>query len=208
MIPVHEPMTLLTDYLLGGLSATLSVRMLRRGPRASRAWWATALASCALAAFAGGTYHGFLPWIPEAVAATLWRVTMASIGVASFGAVLATAAGHLPVRSGTAIRIVASVKIVGYLAWAMLDPAFVVAIADYSLAFLFVLWAHLRSWRRRGDSSALTVATGVLVSFAAAGIQALGIAPHASFNHNDLYHLVQMLGTWLLYRGAVSPAEA
>lgn len=208
MIPVHEPMTLLTDYLLGGLSATLAVRMLRRGPRASRAWWATALASSALAAFAGGTYHGFLPWMPETVAAALWRVTMASIGVASFGAVLATSAGHLAVPSWTAIRAVASIKLATYLSWAMLDPAFLVAIADYSLAFLFVMWAHLRSWWRSGDRSALTVAMGVLVSFLAAGIQALGIAPHESFNHNDLYHVVQMLGTWLLYNGAVSAAEA
>jgi hypothetical protein len=36
---------------------------------------------------------------------------------------------------------------------------------------------------------------------AAALVQRSGFALHRHFNHNDLYHVVQMLGTWLLYRG-------
>ena len=43
---------------------------------------------------------------------------------------------------------------------------------------------------------------GVLVSFGAAGIQQSGIALHQHFNHNDIYHVVQMAGVYLLYRGA------
>jgi hypothetical protein len=42
---------------------------------------------------------------------------------------------------------------------------------------------------------------GVMVSFAAAGVQQSGFALHQHFNHNDLYHVIQMAGVYLLYRG-------
>ena len=203
MLAIHEPVTLLTDYLLGALSAGLAVQMARRGPRASRGWWASALACSAIAAFCGGTYHGLLPWMPPAISATLWKVTLAAIGGASLSAAVATASQHLPASSQAAVRWIAAIKLAAYLGWMLADPKFVFAIVDYSAAFLFVLGAHLWAWKRRADRSALVVAAGVLVSFLAAGIQAAGVAPHESFNHNDLYHVVQMLGTWLLYKGAV-----
>jgi hypothetical protein len=40
------------------------------------------------------------------------------------------------------------------------------------------------------------------VSLLAAGIQASGFAPHPRFNHNDLYHLIQIGAMLLLYSGA------
>ena len=45
-------------------------------------------------------------------------------------------------------------------------------------------------------------AGGVAVSFAGAAAQMSGFALHRHFNHNDLYHVIQMLGLWLLFRGA------
>jgi hypothetical protein len=42
-----------------------------------------------------------------------------------------------------------------------------------------------------------------LVSCLAAAVQFNGIALHQHFNHNDLYHVVQMGGMYLFYRGAL-----
>jgi hypothetical protein len=33
-------------------------------------------------------------------------------------------------------------------------------------------------------------------------VQATGLAPHPNFNHNDLYHVIQIAAMVLLYRGA------
>ncbi len=46
-------------------------------------------------------------------------------------------------------------------------------------------------------------AAGVAVSFAAAAVQQSGLALHRHFNHNDLYHVIQMGGLYLLYRGGL-----
>ena len=43
---------------------------------------------------------------------------------------------------------------------------------------------------------------GVVVAFTAAGIQQGELTLHRHFNHNDLYHLVQMGALYLFYRGA------
>ena len=203
---LHEPMTLVTDYALGALCVVLAMRMRSRGLPQNRSDWTAALFACAIAAFAGGTYHGFLPWIDGTVAAALWRLTLLAIGWAAYAAVVATCRAHLGGRQGIVIWV-ARAQFGIYALAAIGSGEFIVAIIDYSLAFLFVLAVHAWAWRKHTDRAALTVVGGVLVTFAAAGIQAAGIAPHRSFNHNDLYHVVQMAGTALLYRGALTSAR-
>ena len=41
------------------------------------------------------------------------------------------------------------------------------------------------------------------MSFLAAAVQVNEIALHQYVNHNDLYHLIQMSGMYLFYRGAL-----
>ncbi len=195
-------MTLVTDYALGLLCVALAWRLRRERPDPSRSSWAAALAACSVAAFAGGSHHGFLPFLGQRPAAALWWVTLASIGCAAFFATVASARAHLSARWRRRAEIAGSLKLAAYLLLTLKTTAFLLAIIDYSLAFGFVLALHARSWRRTGEASARWIVLGVLVSFLAAAIQAGGVAPHRQFNHNDLYHVVQMAGTWMLYRGA------
>lgn len=195
-------MTLVTDYVLGTLCVVLAVRLLRLEADASRNCWATALAICAISAFGGGTYHGFLPWMDDAVSGPLWTIVLMSIGCAAFFATVATSRGHLPSRWQRPVEIVAGVQLAAYLFAATRSADFIIAIVDYSIAFGFVLVVHGWAWIRTRDLAARWIAVGVLVSFLAAGIQASGLAPHPHFNHNDLYHVVQMVGMWMLYKGA------
>ena len=143
----------------------------------------------------------------ERVAAVLWRLTLLAIGFAAYAASVATARAQLPGQLQGLVTWAARVKLAIYAIAAISSGAFSVAIVDYSLSFGFVLAAHCWTWARTRDKAALTVISGVVVSFLAAAIQAVGIAPHEYFNHNDLYHVVQMLGTGLLYRGALHSAR-
>ena len=54
---------------------------------------------------------------------------------------------------------------------------------------------------RLNKSYAIWIIAGILISFAAAGIQLSGFTLHKNFNHNDLYHVVQMIAMYLLYKG-------
>lgn len=200
---LHEPMTLATDYALGLLCGVLAVRLFRAGSDSSRSCWGGALAICSASAFAGGTYHGFLAVLDRSTAGALWTATLMSIGCAAFFGTIATARAHLASRWRRRVEAVAVLQLAVYLFATTRTSDFLIAIIDYSVSFGFVLAVHGLVWTRTRDPAAGWIVLGVAVSFLAAGIQAAGIAPHPNFNHNDLYHVVQMVGMWMLYKGAL-----
>ena len=201
-------MTLLTDYLLGGVCFVLALRLWGQGSEGALRAWAAGFAACGAAALLGGTYHGFLPRLPGLWASALWEATMLSVGVAALAATVGTARSQLPPRWRRVVLAVACLQLIAYTAFVLRTDAFLAAIIDYSLAFGFVLAVYGRAAARNGDAGARWVVAGVLVSFLAGAVQAAGLAPHPQFNHNDLYHSIQIAGMWLLYKGVSSAASA
>jgi len=185
---MNEPMTVLTDYALGGVAVWLSV-LLFRHPQASRRLWGLAFAALAAAAFLGGTWHGFLQ------SALLWKATTLSAGLASFGMVAGSAYAAFQGVPRSAVITAALAKLVVYWAWMLGHDAFIYVVIDTGIAFLIVAALHL--WKWNGP-----ILAGVAVSIAGAAVQASGFRLHEHFNHNDLYHVIQIAALALLYRGA------
>lgn len=198
---IQEPMTLATDYMLAALGVYWGVDLLRRGGKPARLW-AYAFFAMAAGAFFGGTAHGFVEWFDASQHAVIWKATTYSIGLASFFLLTATGAGVLPCKVSRVVMVVAALKLAVYLWWMSTHDEFVYVISDYGPSMLAVLACHLWAWRRRGVEWAKWIVLGVLVSFAGAGVQMSGFALHHHFNHNDLYHVIQMVGLWLFWRGA------
>jgi hypothetical protein len=71
---------------------------------------------------------------------------------------------------------------------------FIWVIADTASALLIVGVLHV--WRLNGWMLA-----GVAVSILAGLAQASGISLHPHFNHNDLYHVIQIAAMFLFYNG-------
>jgi hypothetical protein len=157
--------------------------------------------AAAMGSYAGGTYHGFHHALSPPVAAMLWKVTTVSMGIASF---LLLAAGFSAAFSGeTRRRLIAGagVKLAIYVAWMLRHDEFRFVIYDYG-STLVILMLLAVAGRLHGVHGHRTyIVSGVLVSIAAAGVQQSGIRLHQHFNHNDLMHVVQMGGMWLLYTG-------
>jgi hypothetical protein len=187
---MNEPTTVVTDYLLGAVSAYLALRLFReRGAERSRRWWSRALVALAVAAFLGGTWHGFArnEW--------LWKATLLAVGAASSAMMIATAFATLPARGRSTVIAVAAAVLLAYAGWVMVDGRFIAAVADTAVAFALVAALHLWKWNG-------AILAGVAVSLLAAAVQAGGLAPHPHFNHNDLYHVIQVGAMVLFYRGA------
>jgi hypothetical protein len=114
---ISEPMTMITDYALGAVSAVLGWRLYRdaREERA-RKCWGLAFGALAVSALLGGTHHGFAAMMSPTTYAISWKVTVFAIGVFSFGmmagSVLATTRGAL--RTG--LLAIAGVQLVVYTA--------------------------------------------------------------------------------------------
>lgn len=180
---MNEPVTVLTDYALAAVSLALGWKLMARAR-----FWALAFFALGAAALLGGTWHGF--WQDE----LLWKATTLTVGVASFGMVAGSA---LRTTRGLGLRLIlglAGLKLLVYSAWMLAHDDFIWVVADTASALLIVGALYL--WRFDGWMLA-----GVAVSVAAGTVQASGLTLHQHFNHNDLYHVVQIGAMFLFYRG-------
>lgn len=202
---ISEPMTLLTDYLLAVLVLVFALQLGRsrhQGQRSVR-MWSLAFYASAAAACAGGTYHGFNLYLSPLTGLLLWKLTVYAVGLASLflfaGSVFATIDGTLR----RLLLVLAVIKFCLYATWMAVQNDFRYVIYDYVPTLIFVLLLlGIAFWKRR-DESAPWIISGIVVSFVGAGVQASGFTLHEHFNHNDLYHVIQMGAFLLLYRGGL-----
>ena len=180
---IHEPTTLATDYLLTIAAMVFAIRLWRTNRQ-----WALAFLFTALGSFFGGTYHGFGPVVGAVTSIVLWKLTVFSIGLASFFLVLG---------SGRSLLLVALVKLIVYMSWMTVHSDFVWVVIDYGIALLIVGVVQLV---RRGSSTPWVIGS-IVVSVLGAFVQMSRLTLHEHFNHNDLYHVIQLVALWLLYRG-------
>ncbi len=214
---ISEPATLVTDYLLAVFTAILGSQLRRAAWRADaggfwdiarwRWWLAAAFAATAVAGITGGTVHGFQQTLPPWLAGALWLVTLEALVVAAF-AVVGAAVSLVPVTPSARRRVTAAAG-VAFAAYGLIvvwNPVYLTAIIAYGAAFAVLVGVRLSA--RPLDAGGWLLVAGVAVSAAAAAIQQSGWSLHRHFNHNDLYHVVQAVGIWLLYRAAMSDEES
>jgi hypothetical protein len=199
---IHEPTTFATDCVLAIFSVGVAWRLRSAvATRPARHWWSRAFFCTSLASLSGGIFHGFGPAMPAAYAAALWYATLLALNATSLA--LMQAAAHMAFDQ-TALRFwrqAAWIKAGVFASLTLMDPVFLSAIADYGASLTFLLVVELRFWRRHAAHARWMVA-GVTASALAAVVQQLRLAPSPHFNHNDLYHVIELTAFAFFYRGA------
>jgi hypothetical protein len=195
-----------TDYLLAAVAAVLAVLLLQ--PRGAgdlpRQMWGWALSVTALAALVGGTFHGFRDRLPPRRAEALWRMTLLLSAVASCLLLLGAALWIEMAALRILLLVVAALKLGAASLYLWRRGRFSVITYDAGISLLLIL--ALTVWRlfagTIGDAGWWIVA-GVAAALAGAIMQwkEWHLARH--FNHNDLFHVAQMVACYLLYRGAL-----
>lgn len=202
---VTEPMTMLTDYALAAMTsylALLLLRVYRLNKQTSVGLWAAAFIATAAAAIIGGTSHGFALVVSDATKTALWKATVYSAGLVDLfmlsGVIVASVPGHL--RSS--LLFATGLKFLVYAVWMATHNDFRFVIFDYATTMFSVIILQTFSVYTWGKESTKWIIGGVLVSVGGAGIQQSGFALDENFNHNDLYHIIQMGAAYLFYKGA------
>ncbi len=200
-----EPTTVLTDYALAALAVLLAGR-LRRSARplpVSRRLWVVAFLLTALGAVVGGTRHAFAEAAAPVLRHHLWSVTYVVLGLANLALLAGVVRAALPPRlRATALGFLV-VRFVAYavLLFGIREVGLVVA--DFTLTLVLFLVYAVYSLRVTRDGVGAWLLPGILVAAAGALVQAFRVAPLAGFNHNDLFHLIQMGGIALFYRAGL-----
>jgi hypothetical protein len=200
MLDIHEPATTITDLILALECAALASLCLRADAGVAwRHWSALFFAATALAALAGAIAHGWLYDGTSLSGKIVWRGTLLALGFAALGA---WGLGTLGVRDPVAasrIRMGALIALMIYSSVVLTGTdSFAVAVIFYLPSALFLLIVLIR----RVDPRARIGVAGLMLMFIGAGLQQAGVAPHPPhFDHNVLYHLIQMVALPLLLRG-------
>ena len=98
--------------------------------------------------------------------------------------------------------MLASAKLALYSLWMLGHDDFIFVIADTGTAMAGIAALHLWRLLRSRDGASRWILGAVGISTLAAAVQASGYALHQHFNHNDLYHVIQIVAMILFYNGA------
>lgn len=197
---IAEPTTLLTDYALAGVTGWLAYSLFRaREGQRARTLWALAFAALALAGALGGTWHGFAPAFAAIAVVLIWKTTVLSVGIASFGMLAGSAISTTSGNARKSLLVVAAAKLAVYSGWMVGHSEYIYVIVDTGTALVLIAALHL--WSAAQDRASRWILAGVGVSVLAAAVQVSGFAPHRHFNHNDLYHVIQIAAMILFWAG-------
>lgn len=198
IVNIHEPATLLTDYLLAALGGGLAWRLHSQTSSENLAsrWWIRALLAMSISAFVGGSYHGFAPNFPPALSAVWWKSVLIFVCATGF-CMTVTLIREIVLQSRQrAWNGIIIAKFLLAVAVVISYPKFLIAMVDYGLAM--VAWAVAALWLRRAWSGWMLAAVGFSAIAGWVQQSRSGISIH--FNHNDLYHLIQALALIGFYR--------
>ena len=205
---IDEPMTVWTDMMLAACLFIWAYRLwCSKGNQASRnkvVWsaWLCLFVSAGLGAFVGGMDHGFAYAYPAWLKMVSWRATLVLIGVSALSLTQLWRQFYVGRFQAWSAWMGVPLFVCYVMAVLFWSQKFILAIVYYVPLVLITLVCALWAWwsfRHRRD---LYLVIGLVVSLVAAGIQVSGYRLFPHFNHNDLYHVIQMGAFFLLYLSA------
>jgi len=198
-----ERTTAATDAVLA-LAALAGIALLRRVPPSfGRAVWQAAFAALGLASALGAVTHGLM--LPERTRELLWQPLYLALGVTMALFVVGAVRdwrGDRAARHILAPMLAAAVVFYGVTR--LTGGDFLAFVVYEAAALLFSLLVYLRLASRERRPGAAAMAGALAVSLAAGAVQASDpgtIRLLWEFDHNGLFHLVQLLGLALMVAG-------
>jgi hypothetical protein len=201
-----ERTTAVTDVLLA-LVALASVVYLARIGKGRDPWktrvWSWAFGLLAFASALGAVAHGLK--MSEQLNDLLWKPLNLALGltIAMFVVgVVYDRWGEVPSRRMLPVLI--GVGVVFFLVTVVVPGSFTVFILYEAVAMLFALVVYVLLAARRQLVGAAVMAAGILITIVAAALQASGAVALTfiwEFDHNGIFHLIQVVGVAVLVAG-------
>lgn len=206
-----EVIVSISDFVLAVYAGVLAARLYARPTemRRTRRWFAIVLGAIAFSALLGGISHGFVPDERTRVGGLIWRATLMSIGPAAIGLwMLASLLLFRPAAVERA-RTLALIALAIYVGVVLFEyQNFRIALALYVPAAVLLLVGFAVNMRQRADSFAADGLIAMSLTLVAGLLQYLRVGFHPIyFNHNVLYHLLEGLAVYFLYRAGIKWLE-
>jgi hypothetical protein len=203
---ITEPTTVVTNVALAGVAFVLGARLGYGGAAqgsASGSFFGLGMVVGAVAAAFGAATHGIDPRVDTAQRERCWRAALYTLGFATAATTASVAFFTARGSIRTAILVATAFKLLVYLVSVARRPQFRLAAADHVGTLAVLLAASLYAMARWHAAGMDWLVAGAVVSLVAVLAQVRHVAIHRHFNHNDLYHVIQMVALYLFFRGGV-----
>lgn len=203
-----EQTTAVTDLMLTILAVWAILKIRQTGKSVSplkTRIWISVFIFLAIGALFGAIAHGFK--MDEKTNNLLWQPLFLSLGLA----VSLFAAGAFydvkkPDMPKSTIPVLIALGFLFYLVTVFVPGSFLVFILYEAVVMIYALVVYLLLAVRNKLKGAWWMVSGIFISIAAAAIQAtesLSLTLIWEFDHNGIFHLVQMVGILFLVNGLV-----
>jgi hypothetical protein len=199
-----ELTTAATDALLGGVCLSLGRGLL--ATRTADAWkrrvWAAVLALLGVASVLGAAAHGFD--LAENLRAAMWYPLYLSLGVAvAFFVVAALCDWRGESAARPLLPWAAAVGCSFFALTQILGGSFAIFIGYEALALTAALAVYAGLAVAGKLAGAALIAIGIALSMVAAAVQASGLSVRVlvPFDHNGIFHLVQLAAVVVMAEG-------
>ena len=202
--PGPERTTAATDAVLV-LAALVAIGVLRRRTAGSfgRSVWLAALGALALASALGAAAHGLR--LDDRTRELLWQPLYLALGVTMALFVVGAVRDWRGERVGRrALGPMLGLAVAFYGITRLAGGDFLAFVVYEAAALLFALLVYVRLAARDGRAGAGAMTTALALSLAAGAVQAAEVGSVRllwEFDHNGLFHLVQLVGLVFLVLG-------
>ena len=204
-----EQTTAATDFILAIVASyfTYSYHKIGYANDKKRAViWSSILALFAISSFLGVIAHGFE--ITEQTKFIIWQPLNLALGL-MIGLIVVGVFYDLkgPPTLGYTLPIMLALSLLFYALTLLVSGAFILFIIYEGIAMLIALAAYSVMGYTNTLSGAWYIALGILITIIAAFLQTLtglNIKIIWEFNHNGIFHIVQLLGLIFIYLGLLA----
>ena len=165
--------------------------------------WACSFFSLSLGGFFGGSHHVFGPQLPNYITKVIWMLTLIFVGITGLFLAGSAATFYINETGKIGLMLGSAILVIKYVLGLNKNDTFHHAIKFYVTLIILALIGFIPAFFSLGYTGALQIVIGLLVNLSAAGVQASGLTLHQHFNHNDLFHVLLILGMIFIYRGGL-----
>lgn len=205
-INIHTPMTVITDFILAVITFMFAISLLGKTVETGQLsikLMGIAFILIALGAILAGIYHGFEPSFANRLGTIFWATTLIIAVSAGYFLLLSIIIAHIGGLVAAVLIVVATLKHAFMVFWLIRHPRFKYAALDQLLILGFLFVVELWYFLSQQASADLWILAGILFSLIAGAVQVKGIKLHRHFNHNDLYHIIQIGAIFCFFRGGL-----
>lgn len=196
-IPVHEPMTVFTDFIISTI-AVLFYFKLKKINALAVYYWRFFFLFFGISTFVGAFSHAFFLIHDGWMYKSFWLPMQLINGMAVYFAQQATLVSVLKTSSSKKTwEKIYKFQLIAFMIAVPLFQNFLVTVIENAFGLIPVMIMHYRYKKHY----AKTLANGIAISFLTAIIHLSKFSLHAYFNYNDIAHVFIMISLWVMYKG-------